>query len=213
MNLPTRPASVLLVVLLTVGAIAGAPGTVAAQDDGGVLDGFLDDEDTDPDWSATAMGVLEKTSWWASNFDPFSDSEDDREKALADRAALQQAFNSQNESIQNYTNARFSGNESAWNVIAIEHVRDEGNATQYIVADVENDSFANARMVNNTDRTIDRTVTLSGYASDNAHAELDTFVETFVAEDRDITAAYTTKLAAEYSGYVDRPEELTNDSA
>lgn len=209
----SRPASILFVVLLTVAAVAAGPGTVAAQDDGSVLDGFLDDEGEEADWSAAAMGVLDKTTWWASNIDPLSDAEEDRQKALEDRAALQQAFNSQNESIQNYTNARFGGNESAWNVIAIEHVRGEGETTQYLVADVENGSFANARMVNSTERPVDRTVTLSGYASDNAHAELDTFVEEFVDEDRGVTRAYTTRLATEYSGYVDLPEGFTNDSA
>ncbi len=208
----TRPASVLLVALLTTAAVGGAPAAVAAQDGGGVLGDFLDEDDEDGvDWSAAAMATLNKNIWWASNFDPLSDADEDREKALADRADLQQAFNSHNESIEDYTNARFGGNESAWNVIEITHERDDGNATQYLVADVTNDSFQNARMVNTTDRPVDQSVTLSGYASDAAHDELDHFVEEFVAEDRDVTVAYTTRLATEYSGFVEEPEELTND--
>ncbi|MFD1527597.1 MULTISPECIES: hypothetical protein [Halolamina] len=208
----TRSASLLLAAVLTIGVVGAAPATVAAQDDSGVLGDFLDDTDEDGiDWSAAAMATLDKTRWWASNFDPLSDTDEDREKALADRADLQQAFNTHNESIEDYTNARFGGNESAWNVIETTHVRDDGNATQYLVADVSNDSFQNARMVNTTDLPVDKSVTLSGYASDAAHDELDLFVEESVAEDRDVTVAYTTRLAAEYSGYVEPPEGLTND--
>ena len=201
----------LLVALLLIGAVAGGAPAVAAQsDDGGILSDFLDDE-SESDWAATLGGVTDKMLWQASQYVSFSDAEEDQQTAEADRADLQQTFNANSESIENYTNARFGGNASAWNVIEITHIRDDGNATQYLVADVTNGTFHNATMVNTTERTVDHEVTLEGYASDAAHEELDTFVSAFVTEDKDVTIAYTTRLATEYSGYVDRPEALTND--
>lgn len=207
-----RTLSSVTAALLVIAAIAGAPLAVSADDGGGALDGFLeDDEDDGVDWSATAQGVLNKNLWQASQYLSISDTEEDEQEAERDRADLQEAFNANNESIEAYANDRFGGNETEWDVIAVEHVRGEGDATHYLVADVENDSFANARMVNDTERDIDHRVTLRGYASDSAHDELDRFVEEYVANDSDVTTAYTTRLAAEYSGYVDRPEALTDD--
>ncbi|MFW5911658.1 MAG: hypothetical protein ACOCQV_02860 [Halolamina sp.] len=203
---------VLAVALLLIVAGASAPMAVSAQsDDGGVLDGFLDDEDDGTDLSATVAGVVDKNVWQASQYLSLSDADEDQQAAEQDRHDLQQAFAANNESIESYANDRFDGNASEWDVIEIAHVRDEGNATHYLVADAENGSFENARMVNETDRDVDHTLTLEEYASDAAHAELDTFVTDYVATDRNVTTGYATRLAAEYSGYVERPEVFSDD--
>lgn len=202
----------LLVVLAAVGA--GAPTVAAQSDDGGILDDFLDEEDEDSAWAsakAMATGTLNKNLWWVSNFDPLSDADEDQQTAEQDRAALQQTFNANSETLANYTSSYFGGDAAEWDVIAIHHVRGEGNATHYLVADATNSTFSNASMVNTTDRTVDHEVTLEGYASDNAAAELETFIEEYAANDTRVTTAYTARLATEYSGYVDRPEALTDD--
>lgn len=204
----------LLVALAVVMAmVGGAPAVAAQSDDAGILSDFLDDEEEGA-WAsakAAAAGTLDKSIWWASNFDPLSDAEEDQQKAEQDRADLQQTFNANSETLTNYTSTYFGGTATEWDVIAIHHVRGEGNATHYIVADGENSTFSNASMVNTTDRTVDHEVTLEGAASDNAGAELETFVEEFAEPDKPVTASYTSRLATQYSGYVDRPEALTND--
>ncbi len=201
---------ILLALVVVLASTAAAP-TVAADSGDSVLGDFVDDE-SDTDWSAVAAGVMDKVLWQASQYTSLSDAEADQQAAEADRADLQETFNANNESIENYTNARFGGNASEWDVIAINHVRDDGEATQYLVADANESNFSNARMVNSTDRTVDKELTLKGYASDNAHTELETFVEEFVSEDRDVTQSYVRELASKYSGYVELPEGVTNES-
>lgn len=204
----------LAALLVVVAMCAGAPAVAAQSDNGGVLGDFLDDDEEDSRWAAVkaaATGTLNKNLWWVSNLDPLSDAEADQQKAEQDRADLQETFNANSETIANYSSTYFGGSASEWDVIAIHHVRDDGNVTQYLVADADNSTFSNASMVNTTDRTVDHEVTLEGAASDNAGAELDTFVETFAAVDNPVTREYVSRLATEYSGYIDRPEALTDD--
>ncbi len=202
---------IIIAAMVVLAAIAGGTAGVAAQsEDDSILDDFVDDE-SDTDWSAAANGVYQKISWQVSQYTSFSDENADQEAAEGDRADLQEVFNANNQSIENYTNARFTGNASAWNVIAIPHVRDDGMATQYIVADANNSTFSNAAMVNTTNRTVDKELTLSGFASDNAHVELQTFLDEFVAEDRGVTKSYVSELTTKYSGYVELPEGVTTN--
>ena len=205
---------ILLALLVVCAAIAGSTVGVAGQSDDGVLGDFLDDEDDGTNWServsALASGAAAKASWYAGQALSLSDADADQEAAEADREDLQQEFNANNESIENYMNTRFDGNASKWDVIAVHHIRDDGEATHYIVADGNGSAFSNARMVDATDRSVDKEVTLSDYASDNAATELETFIGDFVEEDKGVTSTYLQRLAHKYSGYVETPEGFEN---
>lgn len=194
---------VLLALVVVLATVSGA--SVVAADSDGTFGEFIGDDDEGTDWRAVVDGILSKNKWYVSNLLSVSDEDADQEAAESDRGDLQATFNANNQSIENYTNARFSGNASEWDVIAIHHVRDDGEATHYLVATSNNSTFSNAQMVNSTDRAVDKEVTLRGYASDNAHNELDHFISEFVAEDRSINRSYLKELATEYSGYVDEP--------
>ena len=194
--------SLLLAALLVSAAVA--PGATA-QSDEGVLEDLVDDDD-DRDWSAIAGAVLERATWRVSQIS--IDGPTDEELATQDRGALQAAFNEHNETIERYVNDRFGGNYSGWNVIAVHHVRGDAEVTHYLVADITNSTFVDARMVNSTDRSVDTEVTLEKMASDRADGELETFVESYAEPNETVDADYVDRLAAKYAGNVDPPEGM-----
>jgi len=196
-----RRLNLALAALLVLGAVAPA---ATAQSDDGVLENLVEDDSEDRDWSAIVGAALERASWSVSQIS--FDGPADQEIAEEDRGDLQETFNANNATIETYVNDRFSGNHSAWDVIAITHVRGDGEATQYLVADVNNSTFVNARMVNSTDRTVDKKVTLEKMASDRAHEELETFVEEYAEPNQTVDGSYVDQLAAKYGGNVDPPE-------
>jgi len=195
----------LLTVLLAALLVSAAVAPVAtAQSDEGVLEDLVDDEDDGTDWSAVAAAALERASWRVSQVSIGGPS--DESLAKQDRGELQHNFNAHNETIEAYVNDRFGGNHSDWNVIAIHHVRGDAEVTQYLVADVNNSSFVNSRMVNSTGRTVDKEVTLSAMASDNARDELQTFYNDYAEPNETVDDSYVDQLAAKYAGNVDPPE-------
>lgn len=206
--LQTRTAS-LLVAALTVTAMVGMAMPAVAQSDS-VLSDFEDDEDEG--WLSTdtlisgVAGAADRVAYWASSASPLRDEPDPTEQARADRAALQDVYNSHSNSIEGYVNARFSGTHSEYNVIKITHERDGEQATQYLVADVENSSFTNSTMTNSTDRSVDQTVVLGDYASAEAGSELEQFHEEYVTAGEDVDQAYMANLASKYKGHVETPE-------
>jgi len=197
-----RLLTVLLAALLVSAAVAPA---ATAQSDEGVLEDLVDDDGEDRDWSAIASAAVERLSWSVSHSSVFGGPADE-ELAKEDRADLQDAFNQNNATIETYVNDRFGGNHSAWNVIAVNHVRGDAEVTNYLVADVNNSTFVDARMVNSTDRTVDKEVTLEKMASDQAHEELARFVEDYAEPNTTVDADYVDQLAAKYGGNVDPPE-------
>lgn len=192
----------LLLTALTVGV---AP---AAADSNGVLGDFGDGEDDGRDWGGTVKagiaGSLERIQWQVSQLRTSSD--DGTNLAESDAVALQDQFNAANTTLEPYVNNRFGGNYSAWNVIEITHTRDDETFTHYIVADVDNESFVNAKMVNSTNRTVDKQLGLSGFASDNAASELDYFATEFAEPGNNVTDAYEAELASKYGKDVTLPE-------
>lgn len=197
----------LTAVLAILVVLASLSAPVAAQDSS-VWDSFTDQDASTVDTVlAGVSGLLERVRYSASAMSPLSGT-NDSEAVATDATQLRETFNNNSAAIETYVNARFEGNESEWNVIEIRQVRGDETETQYLVADVENDSFANVSMVESTDRTVDKTVELRSYASDNAANELDTFITEFVDEDRDLTQSYQSELASKYGGHVALPKEV-----
>jgi SAM-dependent methyltransferase len=107
------------------------------------------------------------------------------------------------DAIQAWVNARTTATTDA-DVLALDLDADgDGDAvTVYLVADVNGSDYANASLVEATDRTPDHECTLEEEAAANADEELATFRERFVDESRDVSVAYQDRLAAQYAGQV-----------
>lgn len=191
-----RPRTTLLLALLLVSsAIAVAPVTVSADDDsliGDVLEGSDDDSEG---WLSTARafvgGYVERASL---NFRELRDgdwSPDDRADELADE------YNPYSSDFEQYANDRTTASTSL-DVVEIELVNDDESATRYLVADVENGSYANTSIVESTDRQVDAWVSLCGYAARNAPDELEAFREDFVEDDEDVSASYLAETHGRY---------------
>lgn len=206
----TSTATVLLSALLVI--VAVAPGAVVAQDDS-IWDGFSEDEDevsiTDRISIANAevAALLDRISYSVSSRTT-SDDADARATEYAD--AFANTFAEHNETLETYTNDRFTGDASQYNVIAFEFVVDDAETTRYLVADVNatDDTFHNSSIVGQTDRSVDYTITLEEYAAKNAADELDYFAEEYAAENRGIDKQLLTRMANRYAGDIELPDEV-----
>lgn len=201
-----------LVTAVFVGLLvlsAGVATPVAAQE-GGILDDFQSEEESSTTGMALAAidGITDRVSYWAGGINPFGDEPKPETAVSNDAADLRSVVNNNSSAIETYVNDRFSGNASEWNVIEITHERDGAATTHYLVADVNASSgdFENVSMVTSTNRTVDQSLVLEGYASDRAAAEMSYFVENYVKADKNITGEYISRLGSKYKGHYELPD-------
>lgn len=205
-----------LAVIMAVIALTAAIGMTAvvpanAQDDGpgedSVVDALFTDEDEQGDTGgletiiAFAKGISDK-------YNPLAERPDE---ASADEyvANVQSTFNSNNDTIRNWTNARSTATEDA-DVVRVKFTdEDENGEWLFIVTDVNTTSgnYTSAKAMTltefkDTNREYDATYRLSPYASRNANEELETFVTEYAEPGTDVNQSYLSHLAGEYQGEV-----------
>lgn len=148
---------------------------------------------------AGAQGLYERTLHWATS--AVSGEDPDPEQQATD---TREVFNAHNESLRTYINDR-NASDSAYQVIEIEFVHEDASSSIFVVADYNatTGEYDALEAVEATDRNVDESVTLEGYAAANASAEFEHFVEAFVEPDEDVGDAYKAELAAKYARNVE----------
>lgn len=195
-----RIVSLLVVVLMLTSTLSGV---VVAQSDDEMS--FFDQLATEGDQGADGIvrdavrGALGSTTTTDKLIaDLFTDAQDPEQHATE----FQDSFNENNQSIETYVNDRVNASTSL-DVIEITFENKDGeNATRYLVADVQDDAYANARVVNTTNRTVDESITAEWYLARNAGSELDTFVSEYAEPNENITLTYELNMYRKYSSSV-----------
>lgn len=186
------------ILLALVVVLATVPGGVAAQDDG-FLSGFGDDEDDGGVLDtalAAASGLADRARMAVANVGAEETTAGD------DAQAAQEAFNDRSGEFLDYANERTTAS-TEWDVIAVTFEReDSDSATVYLVATVNDstDNYTSAEVVDDTNRTVDKELTLRDYASKHAADEVDRFHEQFVDPNESVTRAYLSRMASKYAG-------------
>ncbi len=194
----------LLVAMLVVTAVigAGSMGVAAQEDDGGFFDGLVSDDDDD--------GLLEETSVWIAGATSgvsrtYAAYMGDEANASTHASDFEEAFNANNESLEAFANERLTADTNHDVFVLHFHDRSDGNVSRYVVSDVENGSWTNARVLNQSEfeaanRTADQWVSLDWYQSRAAGDELETFVDEHAEPNENLStgdnAAYLAKYGA-----------------
>jgi len=114
-------------------------------------------------------------------------------------------YNKHNASIENYANKRFSGDASKYDTIEIDFDVGDAKATRYMVADANGSTFSNSRIVNSTNRTVDKTIGLHDFAAAKATSEFDRFRSKYVAKHKNINHGLMVRMAQHYGTLIDLP--------
>jgi hypothetical protein len=220
----------LLSALLAVAVVTAGVGVVAqpvAADD----DSFLDDVLSGDDAEGQSDGILGSVSAWARNASAWASGLAARSSTLApgrERTAeecasdIKAEVNDHNASYEQFINNRTSARTSV-DVVAVHCTYDSNffdngqNQTVYIVADVRNESgslvYTNGSAVDDTDRTVDEYIVLSGLATEELPDDVSTFREEYVEPGESPNGTYVRKMGAKYAGYVSgSPEYLPGGS-
>lgn len=187
----------LLVTALALGGLTlVVAGDAAAQEDASMLDRVTDATD-DAFWEGIQGRI---TGWINARWNYVSGEQVTASEACGD---LQETFNDNNQTIQSYVNERTNASSDADVLKLTCAPRDEETETVYLTADVTaNDTYANASVVDSTDRTVDADCHLEEDAAVNAADELQTFVDEFAEPNEDLSADFRKRLAAQYAGDV-----------
>lgn len=201
-----------MVLLVTGVTLSGVP-LAAAQDDGGTFlsdaldrvededgDGWKIDDGAAASWSA-AKGWMDRKTWGIqhSSLNPFGDEP----PTAAERAnATVEYFNSHDSGREVWINARLNASTSHDVVKTGWKIRDT-TAVWYVTADVVNGSYTNIRMVDSTDREVDDTITLCGYAAHNSKKELEYFHETYERPNESVDQSYLASMRGKYGPHVE----------
>lgn len=200
-QLPTRLASIALVLAVVGLAVSPAP-AVAAEDDESFFDGLVS-EDGERGWLASAALTLTKAtsgisrSWQDWTTDP----------GKADQYATDWAdeVNDNSAEIAAYASERLDASDS-YDTFRVDFAdRDDGEATRYVVSDVSNGSWENLRVVtpdefDDLNRTVDHTVTANWHVSRNAAEETATFVKDYVEPGESLSTTYKAAMVSKYGG-------------
>jgi hypothetical protein len=198
-------AALLLSLVLVSALVLGLLGLVvfsddaAAQEEPSMLDQVTDATD-DAFWEGIQGRIA---GWLNARWNYATGEQVSATEACGD---LQATFNDHNETIQSYVNARTNASADT-DVLAITCVpnEDDDDASEavFLTADVTaNGTYANASIVDSTDRTADANCVLEEDAAVNAADELATFVEEFAEPGDDLSADFRTRLVSQYAGDV-----------
>lgn len=183
-------------------ASAAAPPANAASNDETFFDGLVEDSEVGIAEQALIQ-VSELTGWIARKDVPFVGSDSKPGNATQYARDFEQEFNQHNGSIESYASNRLNA-DTNHDVFAVYfHDKAGHNVTRYVVSDVVNGSWQNARAVNETEfqslnRSVDHWVSLDWYQSRHAAGELDQFVTDYASTGDDLPAGYRAKLLAKY---------------
>jgi hypothetical protein len=180
-------------VLGLLGLVLFSDDAAAQEDDDSVL-GDLTSEQA----SGFAAGIRGRIGALLSGLFDWGEPETTAPEACAD---LRETVSSNSAAIQPWVNNRTTANTSL-DVLAIECVVEDTSETDYIVADVDNGSYVNGTMVDETSRTVDETCVLEDDAAVSASAEAETFVEEFAESGEPVSEEYMSRLTAQYGGKV-----------
>jgi len=186
------------------------PATPLAQSSDSPIDDFFASDDGD------GGGILETASTWAETGYAIATGLRKRvtntvtetvglgDQADAETAAddLQQVANDNAAELQVYANDRVTA-DADFDVLKVDFSVDGETATLYIVADVVDGNYTNASVVKSTERTVDESCTLQGAAARSADDELKQFVNNYVDDDKNVSAALVSRVSSEYGGLID----------
>jgi len=110
--------------------------------------------------------------------DEASDIANDAELFLEDNSA--EIVSYANQQVPSYVN------KSNYNTFKVVINKDDSTATRYVHAPVVDNSYDSLNVSSSTNKTVDYTVTLEGFAADNLNDELDWFKTNYVDEGRDV---------------------------
>jgi hypothetical protein len=192
----------LLVAMLVVTAAigAGSMGVAAQEDDGAFFDGLVADDDDGGLLASAGKWLAGATSGLSRTYAAYVGDEANASTYAADFEA---AFNEHNGSLEAFANERLTADTNHDVFVLHFHDRSDGNVSRYVVSDVENGSWTNARVLNQsefeaTNRTADQWISLDWYQSRAAGDELETFVDEHAEPNEDLTTGDRAALLAKY---------------
>lgn len=197
-------ALVAIAVLLTgVTTAAIAPAAAQSDSDDPVLSGAFDSE------NATVRDVLSggyaaakaygDRIWFdlsggvAGDAVPFLAR--DATSAAEQATAVTTYYNEHNETLEEYVNSRKDLSRNS--TVEVTWQLDGETATRYVVAN-STGSNVTTEMVSSTNRTVDETATVCGFAAASSYEELKHFTEEYAEPDKDVDAAYLGRLKGRY---------------
>lgn len=189
----------LIVVTAVIGG--GSVGVAAQEDDeGGFFDDLVSDDDGDGLLEEAGVWIAGATSGASRTYAAYMGDDANASTYASDFEA---EFNANNESLENFANERLTA-DTNHDVFAVYfHDREDRNVSRYVVSDVENGSWMNARVLTEsefeaTNRTVDQWVSLDWYQSRNADDELTEFVDEHAEPDEDLSTADKASYLAKY---------------
>lgn len=191
---------VLFAALLVFSGVA-TPASAAADDCGILSDlfGQCDDANDDGFIATTlsaASGALDRVKYTVLGGD-------DDLTAQKQADAVAQTFNTNNATLIDYANKRFTATDD-YDVIRFEFVDEDGDkASKYLVSTVVDGDVTSAEMVDSTDRKIDSYVSIEGLAFEEANSELKHFVVNYAEEDKTPKRSYLANKYTKYKGDLD----------
>lgn len=199
--------AVLLVAICCVALVGATPAAASPFDD-------LSDDD-EPDGLleraqnaasvviAAASGLVDRAMYTAGSV--IGDDPD----AASDANATLETFNQHNESIRTYLNNR-SAADPAYQVLEVEFVHGDDSETIYIVAKMEANEteYSSIGAVQETDREVDESITLEGFAAASASDELEFAVGEFVEPNESVNESYRAELVSKYWKSVETSFEI-----
>lgn len=206
----------LFLALLVVGAaIGGASMGVTAQsdDDGAFFDGLVGDGDDQGLLEEAGVWIAEATSGASRTYAAYLGDEANASSYASD---FETEFNENNASLEAFASERLTADTNHDVFVLYFHDREEGNVSRYVVSDVENGSWTNARVLTKsefdaTNRTADQWVSLDWYQSRNADDELAEFVDEHAEPNEDLSttdkAGYLAKYGAPESSMWNATED------
>jgi|GEM_PF-1006998 len=207
----SHAALALVLVACLVFAQGALTAPVQAQsEDGGVFDGVLSDDEEDASVLASVGDEITRVTSAALRYVDLAEmavtGTDGQATEYAD--SVEERLHGSNESIRAYINERVSASADYDAFRVYFHDRDGNNVTRFVVATVDNGSYASGpRMLTpaefeDTGRTADHWVSLDWYASRHAADELDSFVTEFVTPGENVSRSTQARLLSQYRGSI-----------
>lgn len=206
----------LLVALLVATAAIGAGSMgVAAQseDDSAFFDDLVAEDDDEGLLEGTGTWFVGMTSGITRTITAYVGSS---EAASTYASDFEAEFNDHNESLEAFANERVAADTDHDVFVLYFHDRNDGNVSRYVVSDVENGSWTNARVLTQsefeaTNRTADQWISLDWYQSRAAGDELAEFVDEHAEPNESLStvdkAAYLGKYGAPESSMWNTTED------
>lgn len=194
-----------LVVALLLGVTVGATATVGAADDTGPIEEALNSHDRSLGEfvSATygwAKGQAAKAKYAIAHSRTPIIGGGEADTASDEFADVQSYYNDRSTEFEGWVNDRTPASTDH-DVIEIEFQLEGETETGYLLANVSNGNYTETAIKTSTNRTVDETVTMCGYAADSARDELKTFYKEYVEPGNDVETGYLGGLAGRYKSH------------